>query len=657
MDKKIQELNSAIKKSPDDIYLYFERAKCFFEMKKYEKCIQDYKHVISRDKNNATAYGWLGHVYYLIDEYDNALSALETALSIKPDYVLAYYARGNVYEKQKEYEKALNEYTEAIRINADYALAYCARGSMYEEQGKYDEALADYTSAIDKDPDYALAYYFRGSVYEKQEEYKEALADYTKSKELFTKEDMFWVRLLEGRIQEINGLLSKTSDENKKIKEIIEAIEASGIKDSIKEVKNSFNQFIKEPAKPLADNPFEFVVLRRWNSYTPIIAENSRVSKGGGYFIRLPKCGIVIDPGFNFIDNFKSEGHLFHEIDHVLITHAHNDHTTDLESILTLLHQYNETIIGDFDAPEENTIMQAVLTAEKNEVTDADRNRIEKAAKSVFAESERRKRLRIYMSASTYKKYAPMLELSQSADYDIIIVKAGDKLLIEYPNPLVTGLEGVPEITAIKAKHNDLISDRDSLGFVVKYGEFVLVYTGDTGFSAEIEKQYREVREAHRDCSIVLLAHLGGFKGYENRFDASKGLEDNQRSFYRNHLGRLGLAKLIETVKPKICLISEFGEEFKRTRLELTKIYQKVYWDITFIPADIGLRMNTECELRLIDKMDWEKYAVSTDYYDYSEARFCERYLDASLHYYREGTINEAGMREFLTHRYHQQLH
>ncbi len=109
--------------------------------------------------------------------------------------------------------------------------------------------------------------------------------------------------------------------------------------------------------------------------------------QGGGYFFKIHDYGIVIDPGFNFLDNFKYAGYSFNDIDHILITHAHNDHTTDLESILTLLHQYNEAILGDYDTHEEGTIIHDVISDIANQgikIKYEDRDFIEELAKKKF---------------------------------------------------------------------------------------------------------------------------------------------------------------------------------------------------------------------------------------------------------------------------------
>ena len=79
---------------------------------------------------------------------------------------------------------------------------------------------------------------------------------------------------------------------------------------------------------------------------------------------------------------------------------------------------------------------------------------------------------------------------------------------------------------------------------------------------------------------IVLIAHLGGFKDHENDY-AGYLLENDtngqQKSYYENHLGRIGLAKAFETINPEFCLISEFGEEFKSRRQEIAEIYNNAF--------------------------------------------------------------------------------
>jgi len=112
----------------------------------------------------------------------------------------------------------------------------------------------------------------------------------------------------------------------------------------IKEKEEELKKFIKEGKTKVSKNKNQLVVLRKWNSYTPVLPPKREdySSKGGGYFIRFDKIGIVVDPGYNFIENFLKSGFKLDDIDYIFISHAHNDHTVELEGIFSLLYKRNK---------------------------------------------------------------------------------------------------------------------------------------------------------------------------------------------------------------------------------------------------------------------------------------------------------------------------
>jgi len=160
-----------------------------------------------------------------------------------------------------------------------------------------------------------------------------------------------------------------------------------------------------------------------------------------------------------------------------------------------------------------------------------------------------------------------------------------------------------------------------------------LVYTGDSGWSREIELQYMDIAKNAKSKKIVLLAHLGGLKEHEEQY--LMGSPDDYSHFYPNHLGRLGLCKLISSLKPNICIISEFGEELLGHRDKLAEIYQTYYPETIFLPADIGLKYDfKKMQLWAITEVFRETREKKYEYVPIHEVSAYENISECSIHYY-----------------------
>ncbi len=126
----------------------------------------------------------------------------------------------------------------------------------------------------------------------------------------------------------------------------------------VKQMKKNTDEFTQKIVFPSDSIPLPdtkngelqaiLMVLRRWNSFTPALADTLNPSKGGGYFLLFKKeeerLGIVIDPGYDFLDNFFSQGFSITDIDTVVISHCHPDHTNDFPSLLSLFHERNKKL-------------------------------------------------------------------------------------------------------------------------------------------------------------------------------------------------------------------------------------------------------------------------------------------------------------------------
>lgn len=319
------------------------------------------------------------------------------------------------------------------------------------------------------------------------------------------------------------------------------------------------DHLIYQSRRPALTNSYMLTVLRRWQSFTPTLAMGSEVGhKGGGYFVYKTNQkgeieeGLVIDPGFDFLDNFFEEGFSIRDISGILITHSHRDHASDFMSIVTLIHEMNEK-----------------------------RKRIYK--------KENKRKLLLWIAEGGHQFYAEQIKRYRESFKNVMRIK-------------VEKLPDTDELTYFKveakeAKHYDQ-SDHDSVGYVIKNkrGHSLIGFTGDTRWYSGIEEKYNK-------CPVVCM-NLGGvidlFKKPELKLsdlciknNLGKYEENIKKILLReNHLYLPGfylMAKKLDKKRQKLIILSEICEEMKGgLRTDITK---KMTEDlgITVLPEDIGL--------------------------------------------------------------------
>ena len=608
----------------------------------YYRAIEAYQKALELDYAFAFPWNGLGNIYAEMDDNNRAVEAYQRAIELDGTFAFPWDGLGNIYAGQNAYDRAIEAYQKAIELDDAFAFPWNGLGTIYIEQKNYDRAIEAFIKAIELDDTYAYAHFGLGTAYEKQKNYAKAFKSFLKCKALLVDQgENYWAVIAQEAANRLKNKLAAgqqlKKDLDDKVTQVLKTTQTLRIDETAFSNKELFLTFIKEhPA--VASNRNRLKVLRRWNSYTPIIADNFHISKGGGYFIQIGKKGIVIDPGFNFIENFKGAGHFFKEIDAVLVTHAHNDHTADLESILTLLYKYNETIKGDPDIPSHTSRGNQSIRDELG--TKLDRQPSSKEIDEAFEASGRKKKIDIYLTKSTFKKYSGMFDLFKTQYYCVHIIEKDD-------HKFVCGLD----MRVLGAKHFDIISDNDSVGFAFEFRNCVVVYTGDTGWNDTIDRMYETLKRDYDSKGKrvdVLIAHLGGFKSYEtDYFDA----ERRTNSFYKNHLGRIGLVRINEVLQPRICFISEFGEEMKAHRIPIAKVFNDTFNGKTiFLPADVGLTLDLDSQrIKAITTIDALKPARDparyvTDYLDPGDVDCQLLVSDFSLHYHKKDASFEANL-------------
>ncbi|MHB8996227.1 MAG: MBL fold metallo-hydrolase [Armatimonadota bacterium] len=96
----------------------------------------------------------------------------------------------------------------------------------------------------------------------------------------------------------------------------------------------------RQPDCPLGEG--QLVLLRQWPSYATLSLLPYPDEVAGGYLLRWGGRNLVIDPGLGFLTALRQAGYHLTDIDGVVVTHWHIDHTGDLEEMLTSLFEAND---------------------------------------------------------------------------------------------------------------------------------------------------------------------------------------------------------------------------------------------------------------------------------------------------------------------------
>ncbi len=317
---------------------------------------------------------------------------------------------------------------------------------------------------------------------------------------------------------------------------------------------------------------FNYVGLRRWNSYTPALS----FSVGGGHFVFVSKLqengldrspvhmGVAVDPGFDFIRNFFRQGFTLTDIDIVLLTHGHPDHIRDFPAIVELL---NENRARNRPRKKDKPLIYAIMS------------------------------LGCYKRLEDHIARPPFKELF----YDTIIVDPDEGFdsgpeppfrfiwdeknrrgvkLIPPDHECENSKEPVLEVKSFKALHDDH-SQSDSYGYILTLrapencGKVSIGFTGDSKWFPEYAKDFTE-------CDLI-CSHIGSIaepkpgkflKDYDFVGKAERLMRKKNHPYLFGEILFLQDWKNLmwKAGKKALILISEFGEEMKgQIRSDLAK--------------------------------------------------------------------------------------
>ena len=492
-----------------------------------------------------------------LERLEEAITYFDKALAINPVDYNSLRQKGVSLSKLERWEEAISYFEKALAINpVDYD-SLRQKGVSLSKLERWEEAISYFEKALAIKPndhytmrDWAIIAYKMKNPITAQDKIREAVKlsrqEHEDNFRLIMRltgknPDKEWKALFPDDIDLHGEKVDKLTD----IRGFVGTIRNRLAKNcdkflALKEAAETKEKMFLLPESHLAKNISILLTLRKWNSYTPAIPpEEGERCLGGGYFIYHNGKGIVIDPGYNFIENFHDAGCRIHDIDAILISHAHNDHTIDFESICTLLYQYNR------DAPKNGRPI---------------------------------KKFDLYLNNSAFKKFSGLLNLMDS-NFEIVRT-----LNVENEYQITEGVH----LSVLPAFHDDVVSRNQSVGFLLTFSldEKLkkILFTCDTGLfplckdgdelkpdmnGEELWKMYPISTMENLDLMVI---HIGSIKREELHVDLNLGIE---KCLYANHLGIIGVARMITKLKPSLAIISEFGEEMRQFRRDIVKQIEK----------------------------------------------------------------------------------
>jgi tetratricopeptide (TPR) repeat protein len=547
-------------------------------LKDYVSAIESYRKALDSPDFGSAAQVWtnMGNAYSEKKDLDAAIDCYRKAIdtSSSDSSSQAWKNMGDAFAEKKDLDTAIECYRTAITCSSFNTAgpAWNSMGIAYGEKKDFDLAINCFHKALDSGHEApGIPWNNIGNAHWNKEDFSSAVVCYRKAIESLGDKPIHRIRLnlslslralgrLDEAEQEIRLVLSEsdTEEQRSRAELLLSLLEAQrseielkpedealtvptlaslqeGPEDQMKKLLlDQKSQYAKYLERAVYEHPDDLTILRGWSSSVTLLEGGGpdRQWSGGGYFLKWRGKGIVIDPGFDFLDNFHEAEFHAKEIHGVLVSHNHRDHNGDLGAIDDLCYEVHRQASGKlrkmFFAIDEDTAL---------------RNLCEQA---------------------NHRGWASRFSLADCDDERWHNRMSDLGMTIEH-FPVEHGSE-VPNAMGLRLRLH--LEDVEN--------DFLIGYTGDGRFTNSLVENLE-------GCDLI-IAHV-------SQPDVR---EFNDPDFLKEvHLGYNGVIKLLKNLKakPKITLVGEFWAGLADLRLPLiTGIRQRSGVDAVF-PACLGLSL------------------------------------------------------------------
>lgn len=157
-------LNDSIRKDPNNLDLYHQRALYYLDHKDLAAAQADINRVLAIDSSN-TKYLLSGaNIHFFMNKIQRADQLLKRAVEVEPENIECLLKLAELHFYLKRYDEEVAVLDKVLSLDKRNAQAYFMRGMIAREKGDTTKAINEMQLAVQMDPDYYNAYILLGDM-------------------------------------------------------------------------------------------------------------------------------------------------------------------------------------------------------------------------------------------------------------------------------------------------------------------------------------------------------------------------------------------------------------------------------------------------------------------------------------------------------------
>lgn len=137
--------------------LYKRLAKCYYEIKDFDRTIEYINLSLKLDKKQPDLLNVLGTIYQKQSRFADAILAYQNALVLSPNFFAAQHNLAVTFHNAKDYTKALSTFRIAASLNPEDAILHCNIANLYRDLGNFEKSKEHYSQSLAQMPNFPEA--------------------------------------------------------------------------------------------------------------------------------------------------------------------------------------------------------------------------------------------------------------------------------------------------------------------------------------------------------------------------------------------------------------------------------------------------------------------------------------------------------------------